>query len=132
MESKKKKILFLKSLIDKLNLTDVEIAPGRIEEIGKTLKPVPFIVSRAVTDLISLIKWSKDCIHPQMGILIAIKGPGVRNELDRLNDMTFNLDITGYQLEKYDPFPSLMPLKNTYIVVIQRCIPPKPLFSDRY
>lgn len=121
VESKKKKILFLKKLIEELGLTDVEVRQGRIEEIGKSIQPVRFVVTRAVTDLVKLVKWSKDCMHPQGGELIAIKGSDAKKELNRLASYSADLGITAYNLKKYNPFPLVMPLGETFVVSIQRC-----------
>ncbi len=131
VESKRKKILFLNMIIEKLNLSNVEVILGRMEEIAETLKPVHFVISRSVTDLISLMKWSSNCIDPKDGILVAIKGPAVREELNRLSKRASVLGVTGWQLEKYDPFPSIMQLRETYIVAIQKSNPPRELLLIR-
>ncbi len=130
VESKKKKVLFLKKLADTLGLTGIEVMLGRIEKIGKTIQPVHFIVTRAVADLNRLIWWSEDCIHPQGGVLIALKGSAAKEELSGLDNRSADLDVTGWHLEKYDPFPSVMPLKETFVVSIQRCKPTKPLLKS--
>ncbi|MBN2029133.1 16S rRNA (guanine(527)-N(7))-methyltransferase RsmG [bacterium] len=129
VESKKKKILFLKKLVEELGLTGVEVIPGRIEEIGNTIKPVHFVVTRSVANLIQLVKWSKDCMRPQGGVLIAIKGPAVEEELNRLDDHSADLGVTGWCLEKYDPFSSTMRLKEMFVASIQMCKSKKPTFK---
>ena len=119
VESRRKKVFFLNKVIEKLNLEGIEIVEGRVEEEGRQIVPVDFIVSRSVADLITLIKWSRNCLNPRGGSLIVIKGAGVGKELDSLGAVASDLGVKGWRSIKYNPFPKVFQLKESYVVVVE-------------
>lgn len=119
VESKRKRVLFLNKVIEKLNLEGIEIVEGRVEEEGSQIDPVDFVVSRSVADLVTLIKWSRNCLDPRGGRLLVIKGVGVRKELNLLGTVASELGVKSWRLIKYNPFPKVFQLQESYVVVVE-------------
>jgi len=95
------------------------VVQGRIEDVGGDIGPVDFVVSRSVSDLLTLVRWSRICLNPGHGRLIAIKGPDVEKELNQLKREAPDLGVKKWELVKYNPFPSLIRLRQSYIVVVE-------------
>lgn len=119
VESKRRRVLFLKKVIEKLNLEGIEIVEGRVEEEGGQIDPVDFVVSRSVADLVTLVKWSRSCLSPRGGRLLVIKGVGVRKELNLLDTLASDLGVKGWRLIRYNPFPKVYQLKESYVVIVE-------------
>jgi 16S rRNA (guanine527-N7)-methyltransferase len=119
VESKRKKALFLRRVIEKLKLDGVEVVMGRVEELAEGLGTFDFIVSRSVTDLITLVRWSKDYLDPAGGSLIAIKGPDVDKELEKLKSITPDLNVKRVRSREYKPFPRIMQSKKSIVVFVE-------------
>ena len=103
MDSRKKKILVLQQMIEKLNLTNVQTVPGRGEELGKQppwCQRFPFVTARAVAPLIDLVRWTSDLRKPD-SVLHIFKGGEIRDEVTELTRV-----ISGITVNK-----SLMVLK---------------------
>jgi len=118
VESKQKKGIFLLHLIEQLGLKETEVVWGRIEEMKDRIDPVDFVVSRGVTDLVTLFKWSRDFLKPQEGKLVALKGSGVERELERLRKGASAMGVKQWERVRYNPFPHLFQLRESWVVVV--------------
>jgi 16S rRNA (guanine527-N7)-methyltransferase len=117
VEATQKKVLFLKELIKILDLKNVVALPVRIESIQNSIKPVDIVVSRAVTDLRHLVRWSRPCLKKEGGHLIAIKGKRMDGELaDLKTDRRFHRAIS-WEVIPYNPFPEQFVLNDSHVVV---------------
>jgi 16S rRNA (guanine527-N7)-methyltransferase len=121
VESKKKKVRFLESVIDRLCLDCVDAILGRVEEIGATLDPVDIVVSRSVTDLVTLVKWSRSCLKTPGGKVIAIKGKEINNEVKHLGERASKLGVERWQKQRYNPFPQMFQLLESFVITIEMC-----------
>lgn len=119
VESKRKKVLFLRHIVEAIHLKNVEIVQGRIEELEDECHPIDFIISRAVTDLVTLAKWSKNYLKPRRGKLIVIKGSRIEEELKQLENGAPGLGIKAINCFQYNPFPSVTRLKQGIVVSVE-------------
>jgi 16S rRNA (guanine527-N7)-methyltransferase len=119
VESKRKKALFLRHAIEKLELEGIEIVMGRVEELTESLGLFDFVVSRSVTDLITLVGWSKDYLKPTGGSLIAIKGSDVEKELEQLKSMAPDWSVKRVRSSEYNPFPRILRSKKSVVVFVE-------------
>ena len=88
LDSRRKKVLFLENVVRELNLQEVSIIPGRVEEISQDSghrNRYDMIISRAVAELTPLFTWSYALLRPQ-GTFIAIKGGDMTAEIKRFRD----------------------------------------------
>jgi len=122
VESKRKKVLFLRHVIEKLSLHGIDVVQGRIEEMEGRIVPADFVVSRSVADISTLVKWCRNYLKTPGGKLIAIKGPNVLKELDRLKKETSlpGMELKKVQLVKYDPFPALSQHRESFLVLMEK------------
>ena len=118
VESKRKKVLFLHRVVDLLGLENMDIAQGRAEDLAWELGPFDVVISRSVTDLTTLARWSRPYLQENSGRLVVVKGPEVDPELKRLKSMTPKLGFREVELKPYDPYPQLFRLKKSVIVSI--------------
>ncbi|SUZ91604.1 uncharacterized protein METZ01_LOCUS44458 [marine metagenome] len=58
------------------------------------------ILSRAVSNLSNIYKWSKNCINKK-GLIINLKGGNIDNELKKLNKKSKIFNISEYYSEKF-------------------------------
>jgi 16S rRNA (guanine527-N7)-methyltransferase len=118
VEATQKKAVFLEEVVKNLKLEKVMIIPKRIESLKNQIKPADFILSRAVADLNLLFRWSKALIKNTGGQLISIKGKGVIQEMQRLKADNRTHGRLSFKILKYNPFPELFVLHDSFIVVI--------------
>ncbi|MFQ6112607.1 MAG: 16S rRNA (guanine(527)-N(7))-methyltransferase RsmG [bacterium] len=86
LDSKRMKILFLRSLAEKLNLKGVNFICERAEDAGakpEFQKNFDIVVSRAVATLPVLWQWAQPFLKPD-GLLMAAKGSKVAEEIQEL------------------------------------------------
>jgi 16S rRNA (guanine527-N7)-methyltransferase len=120
LDSNRMKSLFLKHVIEELHLPNIKVIIGRAEEMNKKIEPVDFVVCRATSSLDNLMSWSRDLLKSGKGQLITIKGIQLQKELSLINKVKNDLGIKKWHSIKYDPFPSIFPLKNSYLVIIEK------------
>ena len=107
LEASRKKCSFLKEVIRKLGLKDIAVMQCRLEALlaGDTLPVFDMIVSRATFKMNELLERSFPLLRPG-GILAAMKGPGIEEEIAALDtmkikefrilkDYSFTLPLTG-------------------------------------
>ena len=119
VEATQKKVLFLKEVIEILGLKKVVALPIRIESIGNSIKPVNIVVSRAVTNLKNLIRWSRTCLTRDDGYLLAIKGKSLDRELADLADDRRLCRSVSWKVIPYNPFPEQFVLDDSHVVVVK-------------
>ena len=105
MDSNRKKILFLKNLVEELHCPSVRIVLGRAEDSDSTQTPVDLVVSRAVSHTANLIRWTKDILKRPGGTLLTLKGPEVQNEIAELDNLKEGGIIGEWKRREFDPFP---------------------------
>ncbi len=97
-----KKIKVVKEVASALGLNNVEAEQIRAEQVNRTFD---FVVSRAVTDLETFVKWTLKKIQPRSfntlknGILY-LKGTGIDEEIQR-TQKKFRKTIETYRLAGY-------------------------------
>lgn len=117
LDSKRWKGLFLKHLIQKLELRNAEVLCERAEAAAENEEyrnRFDRVVCRAVTELSALYRLSKPFLNSG-GKLVAVKGSRLSDELNR-----FKTESPGVSLE-VKPFPgkSVPHLKNMCLVIIR-------------
>ena len=95
LESRQKKTLFLKAAVQELKLSNCRVVNARAEKLTK--ERFSIVVARAVADLKTLWKWSRPLLI-EGGVLLAMKGGELDNELQTLNKFHSNV---AYQLLRY-------------------------------
>jgi 16S rRNA (guanine527-N7)-methyltransferase len=120
VEATQKKALFLEEIIKILNLKKIITIPKRVESIKNQIVPADFIISRAVADLNSLVRWSMACLKKEEGRWIAIKGKYVNQEVEQLNVDKRVQNMISCEVLPYNPFPELFVLHDSYVVVIKK------------
>ena len=117
LDSKRWKGLFLKHLIEVLELQNTEVLCERAEAAAENEEyrnRFDRVVCRAVTDLSALYRLSRPFLKSG-GNLVALKGSRLNNELNR-----FKAEYPGVSLE-VKPFPGtgVSHLKNLCLVIIR-------------
>ena len=122
VESKRKKVIFLKHIIEKLSLQGIDVVQSRIEEVENRIMPADFIVSRSVADLTTLVKWCWSYLKSPGGMLITVKGPDVLNEIEHLKKETSFVknELKKMRLIKYNPFPAISKKRKSVVVTLER------------
>jgi len=118
LDSKRWKGLFLKHLIEVLELQNTEVLCERAEAAAENEEyrnRFDRVVCRAVTDLSALYRLSRPFLKSG-GNLVALKGSRLNNELNR-----FKAEYPGVSFE-VKPFPGtgVSHLKNLRLVIIRR------------
>ncbi|MBN1781783.1 16S rRNA (guanine(527)-N(7))-methyltransferase RsmG [bacterium] len=107
LESKRKKVLFLKQLLKMIRLDkNVPVICARAESSAGEIAPVDVVCSRAVADTASLIKWSLPLLK-ETGRIVALKGPDAATELAALPEDS-RAQIREARLIRYEPFPGIL------------------------
>jgi 16S rRNA (guanine527-N7)-methyltransferase len=109
IDSNKKKIFFVDSVIRKLNLNRIQTIPGRIEDLTNPTR-FDYAVSWGVSTLDILVSWWLP-ISKKHGQLVTIKGSNLENEISSLNEKQSNLKIESF-------FSVLLENSNQKIVII--------------
>ncbi len=107
LDSIQKKVKVLNDIVNKLNLADTETVCARAESLSKDIKyknKYDIVISRAVSELSNLYKWSKDFLNSS-GKMICIKGGNINKEVNtfRKNCKFNNIEIKSYSLKSLIP-----------------------------
>ncbi len=119
IEAKKKKAEFLEQISRKLSLENVQVIDKRVEEICENIQPVNIVISRGVSTLQNLYKWSHKCLEKTRGRLVTVKGEQYKEEIQRLLIKSKSDTPIEYTIEPYDPFPHLYFIRKCYLVIIK-------------
>jgi len=117
LESKRKKGLFLKQLIQSLDLDNTAVFIGRAEEILPGTTPVDRVCSRAVTTAETLLQWCAPCLKANGGNIVALKGPDAETELTPLPRTIGGLKVSA-RFFACSPFPEIMPKLKRHLLEI--------------
>jgi 16S rRNA (guanine527-N7)-methyltransferase len=109
LEANSKKVSFLRYVIRKLRLTDIDVIKGRIEQDGNSLRhgEFPLITARAVAGLGQMLSWCVPYLS-QGGLLISFLGSRVKEELHENKQA---LENQGIDIHKMIPY--FLPGKKT-------------------
>ena len=109
LEANSKKVSFLRHIIRKLRLTDVDVIKGRIEQDGNGLHQgeFPLITARAIAGLGQTLAWCAPYLS-QGGLLVSFLGPHVD---ERLNENKEVMESHG--VDVYKMIPYFLPGKKT-------------------
>jgi 16S rRNA (guanine527-N7)-methyltransferase len=121
VESKHKKACFLEMVIRSLSLQNIQVICNRIEKIENRIEPVDIIISRSVASLEMLVKWSMPLLKRKTGMLVAIKGEKLDEEVKSFRILAERLRLTKWEIITYNPFPKIYPLSNSALVLVWNC-----------
>ena len=127
LEATKKKADFLMEAIDTLMLSNVSVIWGRAEEYGNNKlyrELFDVVVVRALAELNSLAELALPFVKLN-GLLIAYKGPNIKEELDRAGNA---LKVLGGTLER-QTLIEIKEFKRTFLLI--RKTEPTPLKYPR-
>lgn len=99
-DSAGKKIMFINHIVRKLGLQNVKTISCRVGEGEQNLGFYDYVVTRAVSDLLTVIKLSKTYMT-ESGKIIAMRGEKGKDELE---DVSGELNSLGLEIEKTDEF----------------------------
>lgn len=103
VDSLNKRLIFLKEVIKKLNLKNVEIIHARAEELGQNKKyreKFDFATSRAVANLTTLSEYLVPLIKKD-GKVISMKAGGAKAEIEEAEKA---INILGGKIKKIEEF----------------------------
>ncbi len=107
LEPNSKKVSFLKQIIRLLNLADIEVIRGRIEEDQEKLSQTAYnlITTRALADIAQIIKWCAPLLG-RGGILVCFLGDQSERKLEGCSQL-----MEKHQLELRKKIPYRLPGK---------------------
>ena len=82
MDSRKKRVDFLRMAVGELGLSDTDLIPERAEDWAKTGARYDVCTARAVAEMEKLADYALPLVLPG-GLFLAMKGPDVRAELEK-------------------------------------------------
>ena len=97
IDSIKKKINAIRKIKNLININNISLKNNRIE--NETIKG-DIILSRSVSNLSNIYKWSKNCINKN-GLIINLKGGNIDKELKKLNKKSKIFNLSEYYSEKF-------------------------------
>ena len=103
LDSLNKRIIFLNTVIEKLELNDIKAIHGRAEEIARISnyrEKYDVVTSRAVSKLSTLMEYMLPFAKVG-GICICMKGPNITEELDEAQN---SIKLLGGRVEKVEEF----------------------------
>ncbi len=113
IDSAKKKVNFLKDLIRSTNLKNIEAIHIRAEELADNAfyqNSFDIVVSRAFAKLDKFVKLSKPFLNKN-GVILAMKGKDVLEEIDEINGNHISLKSFSY----------ILPFQNIQRSIIKIC-----------
>lgn len=99
LEATGKRVTFLKEVVSKLNLKNVEVIQGRAEELG-TREKYDIVTARAVKELNTLLEISFYLLKVN-GTFIAYKSSNIDNEIENAKHAFKCLQISDYKKFEY-------------------------------
>ncbi len=116
IEPSRKRSAFLRYMIHKLGLKDVEVHQKRIQDMGSHLK-VDAVVSRALFKIRDIIKFAQPILK-EGGIIVLNKGPEVYREIEEMGGLTVTSPPSkGVNLEVFERTLPHSNIKRNLIVV---------------
>lgn len=118
VEATKKKADFLQEMSAELTLSNIQVKNNRMEEIAGNMKSLDIIVSRSVSSLSKLYKWTRPCLEQSQGQLVTVKGSQYKKELSILLKQVNPDSGIEYMIKSFDPFPDLYSIRPCYLVIV--------------
>ena len=118
VEATRKKTVFLNSVIQTLDLSGITVVADRIENSFREIRRVSWVVSRAVSDMSTLFKWSRPVLSTG-GTLAVIKGGTAKKETDELIRRKV-VRASACRRLPYNPFPEHAPLEGSELVLVRK------------
>jgi len=115
LDSRKKRVEFLRHALDSMNFTDVQIAHARAEDWARQGATYDICTARAVAPLDKLVGYALPLVKLG-GLLLAMKGPDIKDELKKAEPA---IKKKGGVLDKVDTVEIAQGLKHS-IVIIKR------------
>ena len=97
IDSIKKKINAIRKIKNLIKINNISLKNNRIE--NETIKG-DIILSRSVSNLSNIYKWSKNCINKN-GLIINLKGGNIDKELKKLKKKSKIFNLSEYYSEKF-------------------------------
>lgn len=119
VDSLQKRLNFLKDLISKLGLTDVELVHGRAEDVGQNKlyrERFDIVTARAVARMSVLSEYCLPLVK-KGGYFVALKGPKAEDELD---DGKKALEVLGGKLIKDEELTLPASEEERTLVLVQK------------
>lgn len=119
LDSVGKKVNFIDSIVEKMNLTNASTVLGRAEDLAKNKdhrQKYSVVLSRAVAALPVLLELTLPFCHVG-GVVVAMKGPKVQSEID---DSEKALGLLGGQIEGVVDVRSVIPSLSGRLVAIRK------------
>ena len=119
VDSLQKRLNFLKDLISELGLTDVELVPGRAEDVGQNKlyrERFDIVTARAVARMSVLSEYCLPLVK-KGGYFVALKGPKAEDELD---DGKKALEVLGGKLIKDEELTLPASEEERTLVLVQK------------
>ena len=110
--------LFLRRVVDALEIKNTEVIMERIEAPAFPIQAVDYVVARSVTDLTTLTQWTRPFLESTRGMLIALKGPEASREIAHLHKH-LTTDLLAVTCIPFDPFPNLVRLSKSQLVLVK-------------
>ena len=100
-ESRQKKVLAVKKMIEILKIPNVQIVLGRGEELAKKrqwCKRFSYVTSRAVASPTDIVSWTKD-LRKEKSVLHIFKGGKIKEEINVLSKKFSGLKISSSSIK---------------------------------
>ena len=116
VDANRKKILFLKNLVEELQCPSVRLVLGRAEDLNTQLDSVDVVVSRAVSHAGNLVHWTQNILKRPGGTLLTLKGQDIEEEIVRLEELKEKKSISDWRIFPFDPFPGVRLSKKSHMI----------------
>ncbi|MCL2216978.1 MAG: 16S rRNA (guanine(527)-N(7))-methyltransferase RsmG [Defluviitaleaceae bacterium] len=120
LDSRNKRVEFLRQTVEELKLSGVDCIHARAEEWARaTSTRYDICTARAVAPMDKLAKYALPLIKPG-GLFLAMKGPDVSDELEKAKPA---LEKKGGTIEKVDTVEIADSLHRSIVVVLKNAVP---------
>lgn len=130
LEAKKKRVRFLEHLVERLELSGIEVVRGRAEELGQKQghrEGYDLVLARAVATLPVLLEYALPLCRIG-GIFLAQKGPDVKEELETAE---FALRLLGGRLREVRGLELSHSMGRRNLVVVEKVAPTPERYPRR-
>ena len=119
VDSNRKKILFLKNVIQELECSSIRIVLSRAEELDDSFGVADVVVSRAVSSVTHLMEWTSLLLKRPEGTLMTLKGNEVDEDIDHLKTMKEKGMIVDWEIQPFEPFPGVQLSRKSQMIRIK-------------
>jgi len=121
VDSLRKRVFFLREVVNKLGLQNVECVHTRAEDLARVGKAFDICTARAVARMDKLVKWVLPATKPG-GIFLAMKGPDISEELENAKPA---LEKQGGYVKRVDLVEIAPGLFHSIVVIEKASTQPK-------